>query len=118
MKISYAHAPGPVRDDIIAAHAVAWDRIANPGTWFDGATRVAIAAETRNAPHCALCARRKQALSPFGIDSRHASLGTLPERMVEQIHRIVTDPGRLMPARLSGAPQSGGLRDRPCAKRR
>jgi hypothetical protein len=95
MKISYAHAPVPVRDDIIAAHVVAWDRIANPGTWFDGATRVAIAAETRNAPHCALCARRKQALSPFGIDGQHDSLGALPERMVEQIHRIVTDPGRL-----------------------
>jgi hypothetical protein len=95
MNISYAHAPVPVRDDIIAAHTVAWDRIANPGTWFDGATRVAIAAETRNAPHCALCAQRKQALSPFGIDGRHDSLGSLPERMVEQIHRLVTDPGRL-----------------------
>jgi hypothetical protein len=59
------------------------------------ATRVAIAAETRNALHCALCARRKQAVSPFGMVGRHHSLGTLPERMVEQIHRIVTDPGRL-----------------------
>jgi hypothetical protein len=95
MKISYAHAPVLVRDDIIAAHGVAWDRIANPGTWFDGATRVAVAAETRNALHCALCARRKQAVSPFGIVGPHHSLGTLPERMVEQIHRIVTDPGRL-----------------------
>ena len=30
--------------------------------------RVAIAAESRNAPACALCAERKAALSPYGID--------------------------------------------------
>jgi hypothetical protein len=95
MTISYARSPSPVRDDIVKAHEVAWDRIASPGTWFDGATRVAIAAETRHAPHCALCARRKQALSPYTVEGRHDSLGGLPERMVEQIHRIVTDPGRL-----------------------
>jgi hypothetical protein len=93
MTISYAHPT--VRADIVAAHQNAWDRIARAGTWFDGATRVAIAAETRRAPFCALCARRKQALSPYGIEGRHDSLGVLPEHAVEQIHRIVTDPGRL-----------------------
>jgi hypothetical protein len=87
--------PSPVRNDIVKAHEIAWDRIARPGTWFDGTTRIAIAAETRHAPHCALCARRKAALSPYGIDGAHDSLGVLPARMVEQIHRIVTDPGRL-----------------------
>jgi hypothetical protein len=95
MTISYADAPSAVRADIVAAHERAWTRLADPGTWFSGVTRLAIAAETRHAPQCPLCARRKQALSPYGIDGRHDSLGVLPERMVEQIHRIVTDPGRL-----------------------
>src|SRR5437016_634546 len=95
MLTSYASAPVAVRDDIRSAHELGWNRIAQAGTWFDGATRVAIAAETRQAPHCALCRRRKAALSPYGIVGEHDSLGQLPARTVEQIHRIVTDPGRL-----------------------
>jgi hypothetical protein len=93
--ITYTHSPAPVRSDIVDAHNVAWSRIARPGAWLDGKTRVAVAAETRHAATCALCARRKAALSPHVIDGRHDSLGDLPEPMVEQIHRIVTDPGRL-----------------------
>jgi hypothetical protein len=69
--------------------------MAHPGAWFDGATRVAIAAETRHARQCELCRHRKAALSPYGIEGRHDSTGLLPERMVEQIHRIATDSGRL-----------------------
>jgi hypothetical protein len=93
--ITYGHSTVPVRADIVDAHNVAWTRISRPGAWLDGATRVAVAAETRHAPACALCARRKAALSPHAIDGRHDSVGDLPERIVEQIHRIVTDPGRL-----------------------
>jgi hypothetical protein len=95
MTISYVHAPFAVRADIGAAHEKAWARLGHPGTWFPGATRLAIAAEVRHATHCALCAERKKALSPYGVDGRHDSLGALPERVVEQVHRIVTDPGRL-----------------------
>lgn len=39
----------PVRDDIRAALREEWRRLASAGTWFDGATRVAIAAEARAA---------------------------------------------------------------------
>jgi len=95
MLISYSNAPVPVRDDIVAAHERAWNRIARAGAWFDGKTRLAIAAETRHAANCALCARRKESVSPYGIAGQHDTLGALPERLVEQIHRIVTDPGRL-----------------------
>ena len=95
MLISYSNAPVPVRDDIVAAHERAWNRIARAGAWFDGKTRLAIAAETRQAANCALCARRKEALSPYDIAGRHDTLGALPVRLVEQIHRIVTDPARL-----------------------
>ncbi len=95
MMISYANAPFQIRPDIVNAHNVAWSRIAHAGSWLDANTRIAIAAEARQAPRCALCRRRKEALSPYGIDGAHASLGALPDRVVEQIHRIVTDPGRL-----------------------
>jgi hypothetical protein len=95
MSISYSNACVEVRDDIVAAHDRAWKRIARAGAWLDGKTRVAIAAETRQAPDCALCSRRKQALSPYGMDGWHDGPGALPERLVEQVHRIVTDPARL-----------------------
>jgi len=84
-----------IRGDILDAHAATWSRIAGPGTWFDGPTRIAIAAETRNAPACALCADRKAALSPYLVAGMHGSLGVLPEILVETIHRIVSDPARL-----------------------
>jgi hypothetical protein len=93
--IGYAAAPVPVRLDIVEAHRKAWRRLARPGAWLDGATRLAVAAETRHAPQCALCKRRKEALSPSSVSGRHESLGQIPERMVEQIHAIVSDPGRL-----------------------
>jgi hypothetical protein len=93
--ISYANSSVAVRADIGEAHNVAWRRLARAGAWLDGATRVAIAAETRHAAQCRLCKRRKEALSPYGIAGQHDSLKILPERVVEQIHRIISDPGRL-----------------------
>jgi hypothetical protein len=91
----YASSPLPIRDDLAAAHARAWAHIARPGTWWDGAARVAIAAETRHASTCRLCRRRKEALSPLAIEGAHDSLGQLPEVAVEVVHRVRTDPGRL-----------------------
>jgi hypothetical protein len=57
----------PIRDDLAEAYARAWERIARPGTWWDGAARAAIAAETRQAPLCALCRPRKETLSPLAV---------------------------------------------------
>ena len=91
----YASAPIAIREDLAAAHARAWQRIARPGTWWDGAQRVAIAAEARHAPSCALCRRRKEALSPAAVAGTHDSLGALPEIVVEVVHHVRTDPGRL-----------------------
>jgi hypothetical protein len=91
----YASAPIAIRDGLAAAHDRAWARIGRPGTWWDGPRRVAIAAETRHAPSCALCRRRKEALSPAAIEGKHDSLGALPETVVEVVHRVRTDPARL-----------------------
>jgi hypothetical protein len=84
-----------IRDDLTAAHDRAWARLARAGTWWTAAERVAIAAETRHAMACALCARRKGALSPYTIDGTHDTLGKLPAPVIEVIHRVRTDPGRL-----------------------
>jgi hypothetical protein len=69
--------------------------MAQPGAWWDAASRVAIAAETRHAAFCGLCRRRKATPSPFGAEGAHDSLGDLPEITVELVHRVRTDPGRL-----------------------
>lgn len=93
--ISYAAASIPVRPDIVEAHRKAWGRLGRPGAWLDGATRLAVAAETRHVSQCAFCNRRKEALLPASVSGRHENLGQLTERVVEQIHSIVSDPGRL-----------------------
>jgi hypothetical protein len=91
----YASAPIAIRDDLAAAHDRAWTRIGRPGTWWYGAQRVAIAAETRHALSCALCRRRKEALSPAAVEGKHNTLGALPEVVVEVVHRLRTGPARL-----------------------
>ncbi len=99
--------PASVREGLTAVHHTTWRRLAEAGTWWDGATRVAIAAEVRNAGACALCERHKAALSPYAEAVTHDSLGTLPEHLVDAIHRIVTDPGRLSRSWLNGILESG-----------
>ncbi|MDA1325162.1 MAG: alkylhydroperoxidase-related (seleno)protein, partial [Proteobacteria bacterium] len=93
--LSYENSPYAIRDDLVEAHRRVWDRFANAGTWLDGATRVQVAAEARQARGCTLCARQKDAMSPFAIDGRHDTLGELSEKRIDLIHRVVADPGRL-----------------------
>lgn len=105
----YRHAPAPVRADIAHCHRRAWRHIAGPGAWWTGAQRVAIAAEARAARRCPLCEERKQALSPYvetlaadacdgharAEDPSDESPSALPPVVVDTVHRVVTDPGRL-----------------------
>jgi hypothetical protein len=84
-----------VRDDLADAQRRAWTRLGQPGTWWDGAARVAIAAEARHALDCTLCRQRRAALSPDAVAGRHNYLGGLPDPVVEVIHRLRTDPARL-----------------------
>jgi len=97
-EITYESAPVTVREDICEAHQRAWKRIAAPGTWWKGRERVDIAAETRNAFTCNLCRQRKAALSPNAVEGKHESVGDLREEVVDVIHRVATDPGRLSKA--------------------
>ena len=105
--ISYDAAAAPVREDLADAHQRAWRRLAVPGTWWDGRRRVAIAAETRNATSCQYCRGAKAALSPYSLEGSHDSFGELPENIVEIVHRIAMDPGRLTRAWFDRAIESG-----------
>ena len=85
-----------MRDELAAMQAQAWQRLASPGTWWTGAERVAIAAESRHAWDCPLCAARAAALAPLAVHGTHARLASpLSDAAIEAIHRIRTDPGRL-----------------------
>ncbi len=96
---SFDGACAPVREDIVAAHALFWERLAGPGSWWTGAERIAIAAETRAARDCRLCVARKQAVSPNAVSGTHDRpadvCAVLPAAAVEAVHRITTDAARL-----------------------
>ena len=91
----YDRAPVPIRPDIAKAHRAYWCTLARPGSWWTGAERVAIAAESRNAAACQLCRVRKDALSPATVAGAHERGEGLPETAVDAAHRIVTDQGRI-----------------------
>jgi len=97
----------PMRDGLARELARAWRRLAEPGTWWSGAERIALAAEARAAKSCALCGARKAALSPYGGDGTHASAGMLPANVVDAVHRLATDAGRLTRRWLEGALRDG-----------
>ena len=94
-QVSYESAPVSVRDDLVQAHEQVWTKLAEPGTWWTGAERIAIAAETRNARQCQLCEERKATLSPLAVQGQHDSDNILPEVVIDVVHRMTTDPGRL-----------------------
>lgn len=97
----------PMRDGLKRELARAWRRLAEPGTWWSGAERVALAAEARIAKSCALCRTRKSALSPYGIGGAHDRAGALAEPVVDVVHRLATDAGRLTRRWLEGALREG-----------
>jgi hypothetical protein len=107
-QFAYSDTSFPIRADIAEANRDTWRRIARPGAWWTGAERIAIAAETRNARTCGLCAERKQALSPNAVDGRHdGDHGVLPEAAVDAVHRIVTDQSRLSEAYVADLEAAG-----------
>ena len=92
---SYNDSPYPIRDDIKLEYRQFWQRLAGAGSWWSGAERVAIAAESRLASHCKFCAERRQALSPYKLQGQHDSAGDLDDLAVDAVHRIVTDQARI-----------------------
>ena len=96
-----------VRNDLRAAYQKAWTVLAEPGTWWTGRERIAIASEVRLAEHCSFCKERKAALSPFAVKGQHQSDGILSAAAVELIHRITTDPQRIAKSMFEQALEAG-----------
>lgn len=93
--ITYAGTTSLPRPALIDAHADAWSRIGAPGAFFSGLDRAAIVAEARHARGCRLCNRRRSALSPNAVEGRHDSAANLADVVIDVVHRLTTDPGRL-----------------------
>lgn len=93
--ITYEDAALPVRTDLLEAHRGAWEHVAQAGAWWTGTERVAIASEVRAARSCALCAARKRVLAPTMARGEHDRASELPEHVVDAVHRITTDSGRI-----------------------
>ena len=85
----------PVSEALVELLSEEWSRFAHAGTWWTGTERISIASEARAARHCALCAERKAAVTPYAVMGRHSARGPLRAPVVDAVHRIVTDPGRL-----------------------
>lgn len=93
--LDYSSAPVAVREDLQRAQARLLEHLASPGCWFSGAERLAIAEESRRADRCGPCRERKAALSPAAVAGGHDAGADLPAPLVDVIHRVRTDPGRL-----------------------
>ena len=106
-EIAYDDRSYAVRDDLVAAQRRCWAHLARPGTWYDGATRLAIAAEVRNARDCPYCAAQKDALSPNAVEGAHRGLGALRDPEVDAVHRIASDPARLSKSWYEGVRDAG-----------
>ena len=100
---NYKNSVYPIRADLIEAYRGFWSRLAKPGSWWTGEQRIAIAAESRAALDCSLCATRKIALSPYAQDdeddglhgSDPATSACLPKLAIDAVHRIITDQSRI-----------------------
>ena len=111
--VTYASSPHSVRRDLADAHLRAWDRLAEPGTWLDGATRVAVAAATREAQICGLCRLRKQSVSP----NAHTGPNTGPNTGKALARELLPEapawrPGAGDVARTAQIPYLGRLRSK------
>ena len=93
----------PLSQSLKEAHEAALANIARPGPNWSGAARLEMVRSALAALDCDLCARRKAALSPNSESGNHSGTPsgnrrspiTLSDPLVDAIHRIRTDPGRL-----------------------
>ena len=105
--MNLAESPLVIRQDLEEALNTAWLRLGMPGTWFTGQERLDIVAEARKAVACPFCRQCNQALSPFSEDGEHEHLGRLSSPVIEVIHRVMNDSGRLTPSWYERTIESG-----------
>jgi hypothetical protein len=105
--MNYEKGDIPVRKDLEETHLEIWQSIASAGTWLEGAKRVEIARETRQAACCPFCVARKEALSPYAQPCEHETVSTLGPVEVDVVHRIVTDSSRITQKWIDGLQDEG-----------
>lgn len=97
----------PLTQDVARVCASEWNAVGDTGQWWTGTERVAIAAEARRARACSTCDERKASLSPGRGTNGHEPTGVLNDVVVDTVHRITTDPGRLSRSWFDGVLASG-----------
>ncbi len=85
----------PLSDRLTSAHAETWQLIAQPGDFFTGDQRQRMVRAAREALTCHHCEQSKAALSPNALAGKHEDSTELDEVIVDVVHRVRTDPGRL-----------------------
>ncbi len=85
----------PLSPNLRAAHDAGLATICQPGPSWTGAERKAMVESARAATSCTYCTERKSALSPSHVSGEHQDPTGLPAGVVDAVHRIRTDPGRL-----------------------
>lgn len=100
-------APLPANERVVETLEESWQAVGEPGTWLTGHQRVAAAREARAAGACELCAARADAVSPYAIAGEHPGVPGLDDALVDAVHRMTTDPGRLSSAWYLGLAQAG-----------
>lgn len=101
----------PIPEEFTQLHEAALAGFAAAGSWFDGTTRRAIVEESRAARDCAFCAERAAALSLASLTGAHTTVSELPSGLVEVVHRLTTDSGRLTRAWFDDVLTSGVTRE-------
>lgn len=101
----------PVPEDYVSAHVAALAGFVRPGSHLDGGTRHAVVEESRAARQCAFCAERASALSFAWVSGEHTTATDLTSGLVEVVHRLTTDPGRLTHAWFGGVLEAGVTRE-------
>ena len=81
--------------------------LAQPGYWWDSKQKIAIAAATRTASSCDLCALKKNALSRNQVLLAHPETQDLSALVVDMIHQIITDQGRISESQIIALAGSG-----------
>ena len=96
MDWTFADALVDVPDDLAALHARSWDELGGPGQWWMGHERADVVREVRAARACALCASRRETLSPASVEGDHQRVTELDPDVIDVVHRLTTDAGRII----------------------
>jgi hypothetical protein len=99
----------PISPSVVESHQIAFDLFTKAGTWFTGEQRLSVLREARHASQCTLCQKRKNALSPFTVTGEHDVQEWLPGNIIDVIHRLINDSGRLTENWFSATIDSGML---------